>query len=152
MIAEQLIASLPSCPVPELARLGRPCAASGRPCWPASTPTAPPTAAPRPVHAVLARHGLNRLAWIDRPTGEPIRHYERERPGELLHMDIKKLGKLPDGGGWLAHGRGSSQHTASRRAGTKIRSCPTSKPARSPRSGTARTPGTPPTASGSSGS
>src|SRR4051794_6772447 len=33
------------------------------------------------VHAMLARHGLNRLAWVDRPTGEPIRRYERERPG-----------------------------------------------------------------------
>ncbi len=73
------------------------------------------------VHAVLVRHGLNRLAWIDRPTGEPIRRYERERPGELVHMDIKKLGKLPDGGGWRAHGRGSAQHKASRRAGTRVR-------------------------------
>ena len=68
------------------------------------------------VHAVLVRHGLARIAWLDRPTGEPIRRYERDRPGELVHMDIKKLGKLPDGGGWRAHGRGSAQHKASRRA------------------------------------
>jgi transposase InsO family protein len=72
------------------------------------------------VHAVLVRHGLNRLAWLDRPTGEPIRRYERERPGELVHIDIKKLGKLPDGGGWRAHGRGSEQHKASRRADRKV--------------------------------
>ena len=46
-------------------------------------------------------------------TGEVIRsskstavRYERERPGELVHMDVKKLGRIPDGGGWRAHGRG----------------------------------------------
>jgi hypothetical protein len=41
------------------------------------------------IHAVLTRHGLHRLDWLDRPTGEPIRRYERERPGELLHVDVK---------------------------------------------------------------
>ncbi|MGQ4715931.1 IS481 family transposase [Streptomyces anulatus] len=51
------------------------------------------------VHRVLVRHGLNRLAWLDRPTGKPIRRYERARPGELIHVDIKKLGNIPDGGG-----------------------------------------------------
>ncbi|MGW3375980.1 IS481 family transposase [Streptomyces hydrogenans] len=57
------------------------------------------------VHRVLRRHGLNRLAWLDRPTGEPIRRYERDRPGELIHVDIKKLGNIPDGGGWRTVGR-----------------------------------------------
>ncbi len=57
------------------------------------------------VHRILVRHGLNRLAWLDRPTGEPIRRYERCRPGELVHVDIKKLGNIPDGGGWRAVGR-----------------------------------------------
>ena len=71
------------------------------------------------VHAVLVRHGLNRIAWLDRPTGEPIRRYERDKPGELVHVDIKKLGKLPDGGGWRAHGRGSDAHRASQRADRK---------------------------------
>lgn len=51
------------------------------------------------VHAVLTRHGLSRLAWMDRRTGELIRRYERDRPGELLHVDVKKLGRLRDGGG-----------------------------------------------------
>ncbi|MFF3864163.1 IS481 family transposase [Streptomyces sp. NPDC002209] len=51
------------------------------------------------VHRILVRHGLNRLAWLDRPTGEPVRRYERARPGELVHVDIKKLGNIPDGGG-----------------------------------------------------
>ncbi|MFH8533351.1 IS481 family transposase [Streptomyces tendae] len=51
------------------------------------------------VHRVLTRHGLNRLRWMDRPTGQVIRRYEREHPGELVHVDIKKLGNIPDGGG-----------------------------------------------------
>jgi len=57
------------------------------------------------VHRVLQRRGLNRLAWMDRPTGRVIRRYERQRPGELVHVDVKKLGRIPDGGGWRAHGR-----------------------------------------------
>ncbi len=57
------------------------------------------------VHRVLARHGLNRLSFLDRPTGQVIRRYERGRPGELLHVDVKKLGRIPDGGGWRVHGR-----------------------------------------------
>lgn len=57
------------------------------------------------VHRILTRHGLNRLAWLDRPTGQPIRRYERDRPGELVHVDIKKLGNIPDGGGWRVVGR-----------------------------------------------
>lgn len=57
------------------------------------------------VHAILTRHGLSRLAWMDRPTGQLIRRYERERPGELIHVDVKKLGRLREGGGWRVHGR-----------------------------------------------
>ena len=57
------------------------------------------------VHRVLCRLGLNRLAWMDRPTGQVIRRYERATPGELVHVDIKKLGRVPDGGGWRVHGR-----------------------------------------------
>jgi transposase InsO family protein len=67
----------------------------------------------RTVSRVLARHGVPRLASLDPITGEVIRaskvttiRYERERPGELVHMDIKKLGRIPDGGGWRVHGRG----------------------------------------------
>jgi transposase InsO family protein len=58
------------------------------------------------VHRILARHRMPRLAWLDRPTGTPVR-YERDRPGELVHVDIKKLGRLRDGGGWRVHGRDS---------------------------------------------
>lgn len=57
------------------------------------------------VHRVLTRMGLNRLSWMDRPTGRVIRRYERERTGELVHVDVKKLGKIPDGGGWKFLGR-----------------------------------------------
>jgi transposase InsO family protein len=68
------------------------------------------------VHAILTRHGLHRLAWLDRPTGTPVRRYERDRPGELVHVDVKKLGRLRDGGGWRVHGRDSDQHRAQRNA------------------------------------
>lgn len=61
---------------------------------------------------MLARAGLPRLAEVDRLTGELLRgrrhsdrRYERERPGELLDVDVKKLGWIPDGGGWRVHGR-----------------------------------------------
>ncbi|NJC70613.1 IS481 family transposase [Planosporangium thailandense] len=66
------------------------------------------------VHAILTRRGLHRLAWLDRPTGHMVRRYERARPGELVHVDVKKLGRLRDGGGWRAAGRDSWQHRRSR--------------------------------------
>jgi transposase InsO family protein len=70
---------------------------------------------PSTVHAVLTRHGMHRLAWLDRPTGVLIRRYERDRPGELLHVDVKKIGRLRDGGGWRVHGRDSEQARQARR-------------------------------------
>jgi transposase InsO family protein len=57
------------------------------------------------VHAVLVRCRLNRLSHVDRATGEPIRRYEHDQPGSLLHVDVKKLGNIPDGGGWRYTGR-----------------------------------------------
>jgi len=57
------------------------------------------------VHAVLVRHGLNRLDHLDRVTRTPIRRMEMSRPGELVHIDVKKLARIPRGGGWRAHGR-----------------------------------------------
>ena len=72
--------------------------------------------APSTVHAVLTRHGMHRLAWIDRPTGELIRRYERARPGELVHVDVKKLGRPRDGGGWRVLGRDSLAHRGAREA------------------------------------
>jgi transposase InsO family protein len=55
--------------------------------------------APSTVHAVLVRCRLNRLSHVDRATGEPIRRYEHPYPGSLIHVDVKKLGNVPDGGG-----------------------------------------------------
>jgi transposase InsO family protein len=57
------------------------------------------------VHAVLVRCGLNRLSHIDIRTGEPVRRYEHDHPGALLHVDVKKLGNIPAGGGWRFVGR-----------------------------------------------
>jgi transposase InsO family protein len=72
----------------------------------------------RTVSRVLLRHGQPRLAALDPMTGEVIRaskvtavRYERSRPGELVHMDVKKLARIPDGGGWRAHGRGADAIT-----------------------------------------
>ena len=61
------------------------------------------------VHRVLVRLGINRLAWMDRPTGRVIRRIVTNRPGELVHVDVKKLGRIPAGGGWRAHGRGNTR-------------------------------------------
>jgi len=47
---------------------------------------------PATVSRVLRRLDLNRLAALE--PAEPVRRYERERPGELIHIDIKKLGKF----------------------------------------------------------
>jgi transposase InsO family protein len=60
---------------------------------------------PSTVHRVLARYGLARLRWLDRATGRVIRRYEHAAPGDLVHVDIKKLGRIPEGGGWRIHGR-----------------------------------------------
>jgi transposase InsO family protein len=69
---------------------------------------------PSTVHRVLVRHGMNRLRWMDRPTGRVIRRYERTRPGELVHLDIKKLGRIPQGGGWRALGRAAGKRNSQR--------------------------------------
>ena len=68
--------------------------------------------APRTVSAILRRHGEPYLRECDPLTGEVIRaskttavRYERDTPGDLVHMDVKKLGRIPHGGGWKAHGR-----------------------------------------------
>ncbi|CCH33010.1 IS481 family transposase [Actinosynnema sp. NPDC047251] len=67
------------------------------------------------VHRVLVRYGLARLTWLDRATGRVVRRYEHAGPGDLVHVDIKKPGNIPDGGGHKIHrrqagGRNSSAH------------------------------------------
>jgi transposase InsO family protein len=73
--------------------------------------------APRTVAAILRRHRVPYLRECDPLTGEVIRaskttalRYERARPGDLVHIDVKKLGKIPDGGGWRARGQGRENH------------------------------------------
>ena len=65
----------------------------------------------RPVTKILRDLGLNRRRFID-PNGESNRKPQvtvAKRPGQMIHVDVKKVGKIPDGGGWRAHGRGSEQ-------------------------------------------
>ena len=79
----------------------------------------------RTVSRILRRRGVPYLHECDPITGEVIRsskqtavRYERDRPGELVHMDVKKLGRIPDGGGWKAHGRAAT--TAGRHHREKV--------------------------------
>jgi transposase InsO family protein len=69
----------------------------------------------RTISRILARYGVPRLADCDPVTGELIRatrhsgrRYEHPEPGDLVHVDVKKLGRIPDGGGWRVHGRGTT--------------------------------------------
>ncbi len=57
------------------------------------------------VYGVLRRHHMSRLASLDRASGAVVR-YQREHPGELVHLDVKKLGRIPEGGGHRLHGPG----------------------------------------------
>jgi transposase InsO family protein len=73
----------------------------------------------RTVSRILRRHQVPPLAVCDPMTGEVIRaskattvRYERDRPGELVHMDVKKLGRIPDGGGWRGRGGTVANHAA----------------------------------------
>jgi transposase InsO family protein len=61
--------------------------------------------APSTAHQILRRCRINRLSHVDRATGEPVRRYEHPTPGDLLHVDVKKLGNIPDQGGWRFVGR-----------------------------------------------
>ena len=80
---------------------------------------------PRTVSRILRRHQLPYLRELDPISGAVIRaskttavRYERARPGELVHMDVKKLGRIPDGGGWRAHGRAAA--STSRQRATRV--------------------------------
>ena len=66
----------------------------------------------RTVSRILRRHQVRYLRELDPLTGAVIRsskttaiRYERDRPGELVHMDVKKIGRIPEGGGWRANRR-----------------------------------------------
>jgi transposase InsO family protein len=61
------------------------------------------------VQAILHRHNSGRLDRGDRATAtDPPRRYQRRRPGELAHVDVKKISGIPAGGGWRIHGRGQT--------------------------------------------
>ena len=66
--------------------------------------------APSTVQAILRAAGMGRLDRGDRATSSSNhpQRYQRERPGELVHVDVKKLAAIRDGGGWRAHGRGAA--------------------------------------------
>ena len=71
------------------------------------------------VQSILNQAGVGRLDRGDRATNTtPVHRYERENPGELIHVDIKKLAGIPDGGGWRSRGRGYvGEHPKGRGAG-----------------------------------
>ncbi|WP_066515967.1 IS481 family transposase [Curtobacterium ammoniigenes] len=84
----------------------------------------------RTLTRVLDRLGLNRRRHID-PDGDSNRAPRKivaRYPGHMVHLDVKKVGRIPDGGGWRVHGRGSDQHRASGRARTKDRSIRSPRP------------------------
>ena len=56
------------------------------------------------LHRIWARHGVSRLSDLERRTGRVVRRIETSRPGELVHLDVKKQAKIPPGGGWRIHG------------------------------------------------
>jgi transposase InsO family protein len=65
------------------------------------------------IYGILRRRGVARLAFIDRPTRTIVR-YERDAPGDLVHVDVKKLGRIRPGGGWRVHGREMGRNTEMR--------------------------------------
>ncbi|MEN8234186.1 MAG: IS481 family transposase [Actinomycetota bacterium] len=77
----------------------------------------------RTISRILRRYQVPYLAQCDPLTGEVIRaskqtttRYERDTPGELIHIDVKKIGRIPDGGGWRARGREMGSSWAKKKA------------------------------------
>ncbi len=79
------------------------------------------------IHRILVRHGISRIRDLDvdgSDLREPVRRYEYDEPGGMIHVDVKKLGRIPDGGGWRIHGRGSDRHRVgetARHAAARVR-------------------------------
>jgi hypothetical protein len=90
--------------------------------------------APSTVHRILVACRINRRWHVDRATGEPIRRYEADRPGELVHIDVKKLGDIPDGGGWRILGKpeGLANRQAHRGRPRKVQPSPPTHRTRRP--------------------
>ena len=82
---------------------------------------------PSTVGRILARYGVPHLCAIDPITGEALRtsrrnpnRYEHPSPGAMVHIDVKKLGRIPAGGGWRLHGRDAAISVANRHKKTQI--------------------------------
>ena len=58
------------------------------------------------LHRIWVRHGVSRLSDLERRAGRVVRRIETNRPGELVHVDIKKQAKIPPGGGWRVKAEG----------------------------------------------
>lgn len=71
--------------------------------------------APAAVHRILTDAHMNRLPHVDRATGEPVRRYEQDHPGAMIHVDLKEHRSIPDGGCWRYVGR---RHGEKNRAAT----------------------------------
>ena len=69
------------------------------------------------VQTILNDAGMGRLDTGDRATAQPVLRYQRDRPGELIHVDVKKIAAIPDGGGWRLHGRGNDAYKGHSGAG-----------------------------------
>ena len=69
------------------------------------------------VHRILVSCRISRLCHVDRATGEPVRRYEHPHPGDLVHVDVKKLGNIPDGGGWRFVGKTQGRRNRAATAG-----------------------------------
>lgn len=69
--------------------------------------------APSTVYRILRTARLNRLSYTDLATAEPIRGHEHDHPGSLVHVDVKNLENIPDGGGWRYSGRGQGEKNRS---------------------------------------
>lgn len=72
------------------------------------------------VQRILNSEGLGRLDRGDRASADPVRRYQRDRPGELIHVDVKKISAIPDGGGWRLHGRGNDRYKGHSGAGYRF--------------------------------
>lgn len=69
------------------------------------------------VQGILIRAGMGRLDRGDRATDtRPVARYQWDNPGDLIHVDIKKLAAIPPGGGWRTRGRGYENEQSKSRA------------------------------------
>jgi transposase InsO family protein len=71
------------------------------------------------VSAVLGRIGLGRLSRLE--PAEPVRRHERSRPGELIHIDVKKPGRISGGAGHRVLGRQGRRHNLAKTDGSGVR-------------------------------